>query len=182
MSDSQRPSIMQLLKDFQELGSFLQVGNKYGVSDNTVRKWCTIYQIPIHTKELKEYIANFNNPDYVLIKSERKPKKVLDHQKIISDYQSGLSIKETAELNNCDQTSIRNILNRYNIPRHKNVVPVSCFDNELEIQTFESIEDATNWVLQNQLSNGNEKTIRSFIRAVCNGKRPKAYGYFWKYI
>ncbi len=34
-----RPSYNQLTLDFQELKSFVQVGKKYGVSDNCVRKW-----------------------------------------------------------------------------------------------------------------------------------------------
>lgn len=56
-----RPGLPQLLKDFTELKSFVQVGNKYGVSDNAVRKWCKLYCIPFHTKELNEYIENFKN-------------------------------------------------------------------------------------------------------------------------
>ena len=40
-----RPSPFQLLRDFEELKSFVQVGKKYGVRDNSVRKWCKTYQI-----------------------------------------------------------------------------------------------------------------------------------------
>lgn len=40
-----RPSHNQLVQDFLELKSFLQVGKKYGVSDNSVRKWVKLYQI-----------------------------------------------------------------------------------------------------------------------------------------
>lgn len=54
-----RPDFIQLINDFKELKSFVQVGNKYGVSDNAVRKWCKLYSIPIHAKEMKEYINNF---------------------------------------------------------------------------------------------------------------------------
>lgn len=34
-----------LLEDFKELKSFVQVGKKYGVSDNAIRKWCSLYGI-----------------------------------------------------------------------------------------------------------------------------------------
>lgn len=34
-----------LINDFKELKSFVQVGKKYGVSDNAVRKWCKKYEI-----------------------------------------------------------------------------------------------------------------------------------------
>jgi uncharacterized protein YjcR len=34
-----------LLEDFKELKSFVQVGKKYGISDNAIRKWCKMYGI-----------------------------------------------------------------------------------------------------------------------------------------
>ena len=55
-----RPNIMQLIQDFKELKSFVQVGVKYEVSDNAVRKWCKLYDIPVKAKELKEFINKFN--------------------------------------------------------------------------------------------------------------------------
>ena len=42
---SKRPDVFTLLNDFKELKSFVQVGKKYGVSDNAVRKWCSLYSI-----------------------------------------------------------------------------------------------------------------------------------------
>ena len=38
-----RPSLVQIYKDLNELGSYVQVGKKYGVSDNAVRKWIKGY-------------------------------------------------------------------------------------------------------------------------------------------
>jgi hypothetical protein len=40
-----RPPVLNLLEDFKILKSFVQVGKKYGVSDNAVRKWLTYYKI-----------------------------------------------------------------------------------------------------------------------------------------
>ena len=42
---SKRPDMSILLEDFKELKSFVQVGKKYEVSDNAVRKWCSLYGI-----------------------------------------------------------------------------------------------------------------------------------------
>jgi hypothetical protein len=42
---SNRPSPFQLMQDFKELKSFVQVGKKYGVSDNAIRKWCKFYKM-----------------------------------------------------------------------------------------------------------------------------------------
>lgn len=55
---SNKPSVLDLLKDFKELKSFVRVGKKYNVSDNAVRRWCQLYKIPITSKEMKEYIKN----------------------------------------------------------------------------------------------------------------------------
>jgi hypothetical protein len=38
-----RPSLEQINLDFKELGSMVKVGNKYGVTDNAVRKWIKNY-------------------------------------------------------------------------------------------------------------------------------------------
>lgn len=50
----ERPSKENLLLELQE-SNFTQVGKKYGVSDNTIRKWCKAYNLPTHIKEIKEY-------------------------------------------------------------------------------------------------------------------------------
>jgi hypothetical protein len=42
-----RPGVFQLLKDFEELTSFVQVGKKYNVCDNAVRKWLRTYKIDL---------------------------------------------------------------------------------------------------------------------------------------
>ena len=48
-----RPSKDDLINDFNNLKSFLQVGRKYNVSDNAVRKWCKQYNYwPGHIKTL----------------------------------------------------------------------------------------------------------------------------------
>ena len=47
------PSKEELEKDIHSL-PFLQIGKKYGVSDNAVRKWCRKYNLPATRKELTE--------------------------------------------------------------------------------------------------------------------------------
>jgi len=44
---SSRPTYEQLKQDFEECKSFLQVGNKYNVSDNAVRKWVKLYKMSL---------------------------------------------------------------------------------------------------------------------------------------
>lgn len=50
---SKAPSKVQLVKDMLELKAFTKIGNKYGVSDNAVRKWCKHYELPCISKVLR---------------------------------------------------------------------------------------------------------------------------------
>ena len=50
----ERPDKLTLLKELQE-SNFTQVGKKYGVSDNTIRKWCAEVNLPTKASEIKSY-------------------------------------------------------------------------------------------------------------------------------
>lgn len=50
-----RPSKEQLLQELKE-SNFTQVGKKYGVSDNSIRKWCKSYNLPTTAKEIKTFV------------------------------------------------------------------------------------------------------------------------------
>lgn len=53
-----RPDIISLLKAFKEYNSFVKVGKYFGVTDNAVRKWCKLYKLPIHSKELQQILTS----------------------------------------------------------------------------------------------------------------------------
>ena len=48
----ERPS-REILKSQIRNENFVQIGKKYGVSDNAVRKWCKFYGLPSHTHIIK---------------------------------------------------------------------------------------------------------------------------------
>lgn len=50
----QRPS-RNVLKDEIRNTSFLQIGKRYGVTDNAVRKWCKGYNLPFTKNDIKKY-------------------------------------------------------------------------------------------------------------------------------
>lgn len=52
-----RPDAKQLAQEIVE-SNFCAVGRKYGVSDNTIRKWCLSYNIPKTKQELKDWLTN----------------------------------------------------------------------------------------------------------------------------
>ena len=43
------------LKHLIRIMPFLQIGKKYGVSDNAIRKWCKNCQLPSSSREIKKY-------------------------------------------------------------------------------------------------------------------------------
>lgn len=57
LQTTERPSKEVLLKEVATLG-FVKVGEKYGVSDKAIVKWCKAYDLPTHKKELKELYSN----------------------------------------------------------------------------------------------------------------------------
>lgn len=56
----ERPS-RAILKDLIRKNSFVSIGKQYGVSDNTIRKWCLSYNLP--TK--KNIIKSINENDWI---------------------------------------------------------------------------------------------------------------------
>ena len=50
----ERPN-REILKQLIRTTSFLQIGRDYGVSDNTIRKWCDSYNLPRKVSEIKKY-------------------------------------------------------------------------------------------------------------------------------
>lgn len=49
-----------IIKELKNFISFVELGRKYNVSDNTVRKWCKRYNLPSKTSEVKEWLKNCN--------------------------------------------------------------------------------------------------------------------------
>ena len=50
----ERPSREELKNEIR-LNAFTQLGKKYGVTDNTIRKWCRRYDLPYRVKDISNY-------------------------------------------------------------------------------------------------------------------------------
>ncbi len=57
---SKIPPKEQLIQDFKDTPVFTRIGEKYEVTDCTIQKWFKKYNLPHHSKELKEYIKNLD--------------------------------------------------------------------------------------------------------------------------
>ena len=80
-----RPSKEELEKYLYSIkGNFVEAGKHFGVSDNSVRKWCKAYNLPFHSNDYKVQIKNLN-------KGRTIPKKVLQFDmddNFIAEYNS----------------------------------------------------------------------------------------------
>ena len=50
----ERPN-REILKNKIRNISFSEIGREYGVSDNTIRKWCDSYNLPRKVSDIKKY-------------------------------------------------------------------------------------------------------------------------------
>ena len=48
----------QFLKELKTFTSFTELGKRFSVSDNAVRKWCVKWELPSSTSSMREYIKN----------------------------------------------------------------------------------------------------------------------------
>ena len=53
-----KEEFLKVLKNFE---SFTELGRKFGVSDNAVRKWCRKWELPVSTNSMKFYVKNVLN-------------------------------------------------------------------------------------------------------------------------
>ena len=49
-----------IIEELKNFTTFVALGKKYNVSDNTVRKWCKKYNLPSKTSEVQEWLQNCN--------------------------------------------------------------------------------------------------------------------------
>ena len=49
------PVSREQLKDLIRNEPFTEIGKKFGVSDNAIKKWCIKYNLPARKKDIKTY-------------------------------------------------------------------------------------------------------------------------------
>ena len=49
-----KEELIRLIKN----NTFIKIGKMYGVSDNTIRKWCKFYDLPYKQEDIKKYYTN----------------------------------------------------------------------------------------------------------------------------
>lgn len=113
-------------------------------------------------------------------------KRLYDYDLILDRLQKGKFACEIQEEFGCDIQVIRNVaytndiplLNRSNVANRQ---PVSCFQFNKLIKSFDSTYSAAKWIIEENFSAADIKGVRAKIGLVARGKRKTAYGFVWKY-
>lgn len=114
-------------------------------------------------------------------------KRLYDYDLILSQLKKGKFAREIQEEFGCDIQVIRNVAYANNIPllNRSNVVnrqPVSCFQTNKLIKSFDSTYSAAKWIIEENFSTADIKGARAKISLAARGKRKTAYGFTWKYV
>ena len=103
-----------------------------------------------------------------------------DYKAIYEEFLKLDSIKLTSEKFNCSVDTVRKVLNLNGYITDQ-TVSVHQIENDTIINTFEKINDAARWILENEKSKADIRSISSKISAVCKNKRKTAFKYKWVY-
>lgn len=120
-------------------------------------------------------------------------KMFFNHKEIAKELKNNPHGYLVAQKFNCCRDSVYHIAKEYNIKLKNNGVdnlsnanpPKKVEQYNLHtkeyIQTFNSVQEAAEWLLANNYINKIASGVRAHISEVARGKRQYAYGFIWKY-
>ena len=117
-------------------------------------------------------------------------KRLYNYDLIIETYKKLQNIQEVGKQLNIHPDTVSNILKSNHISikssqqiqkeKYGKITKMYSLTGEL-LNTFPSINAAANYMVNNQLTNCKQTTIKQHIHEVCEGKRKTAAKYKWSY-
>lgn len=117
-------------------------------------------------------------------------KKYIDDDLVVAKYSECQSIQDTADSLGICVDSASQILNQYsvNIRTSKEILtekygkPVDMFDlQDVYLRSFSSLGEAARYMVDNNLTNCKQTTIKQHITEACSNRRKTAAKFKWKY-
>lgn len=134
-----------------------------------------------------EYFGTFKNGYNATIGGDGKP--YIDYDLVVLNYNELKSCKKVAELMNILPDTVSAILKVRNVSKvsksenqkdYKKSVKMFSLNNEF-INSFESLKAASNYLIENKLTNCKVTTGAYHISEVCNKKRKTFAKFIWRF-
>lgn len=177
-----RPSKEELL-EMIKTKTFVDIGKQYGITDNSVRKWCKNYGLPSTKYELKRYLLDPEN--FIPTPKEEKVQKILsekDSNIIFKLYNEGYNLEEISNYIKFSTDTISKSLKNQGIETirkgHSKKIGQYSLDGKF-MNYFYGTGEIVPWILEHDGKDISKGT--NHINDCCNGKSKYAYGYIWKY-
>ena len=163
--------------------------NKYGIEHFHIEQIEETDNPEEREKYWIEYYGSFKNGYNATIGGDGKP--YIDYDLVVATYKELKSIIDTAKKLNICEDSVKNILeskkekiySSEEVIKNKYGKSVNMFDlKDNYIQTFSSLREAGQFLIDNNLSKCKLSTIRQHISEVCKGKRKTAAKFKWKFV
>lgn len=126
----------------------------------------------------------YNNGYNATIGGEGVPS--LDYKGILECYNKGMLATDIAILFKCSVSGVTKVLKSFNIDSRRNyensrkrkVYQYDLYNNF--ITEFESVPDAAEWIILQNISTASRKSVMSHINHNLSGKKKNAYKFIWK--
>lgn len=149
--------------------SFEELGKKYGVTGNAVKKWCKKYNLPFIKSEINlipkdewesEILSETTQNKIILYYEERKA----NDEYIIDYYNSCHNLSNTSKKFHKDINTIKDILIKNNIKilsysKSRNYVNLFLYKDNKEIGVFHTLKELSSWFISNGYTSMKNKSL-----------------------
>lgn len=171
--------------------NFEEIGRIYGVTGNTIKKWCDKYELPRHQHTIKlipdqEWETEVWSEE-TITKINEYYNKIITDDEIVETYCRCPNLRKTCELFHKDKETIRNILINYHIKvlsssESGNIRVIDMYnENGEKVNSFLTLMDAAKWILSNGYGGNNHKAKKvSYLISKHLDTGKIKFGFIWK--
>ena len=165
--------------------------NKYGIENFVVKELieCEIDELSSYEIMFIEKLNTYGHDGYNATRGG-DGSILFDYNEIVNLYKQGKSMVEVASIVHCCVDTVSKVVHLYNLPINK-IIAGNCQqpkvviqlnkETEEELQIFNSVADASHWLVDNGYAKTYNGGVRQKICNCCNGKLKSAYKFKWKY-
>lgn len=177
------------LKDRNEKRPLYNAMNKYGIEHFKIEEIEQCNDIESREKYWIEYYDSYNNGYNATLGGDGKT--LINYDLVVEKFKKGMTITEISNELHHDIRQLSKILKVKGITseeikeqsktQRKSLIMLDKKTLQ-EIKSFNSVAEAAQYCIDNQLSKDTINGISAHISQCCNGIRKTAYKYKWKYI